>query len=72
MKIMQEGDRGCALARERGRVEIVYEYRTIKLEKSNATARNVLVGVDAETGELLTVPAQSTAKLKAARRAKYG
>ena len=69
MKILREGDRGYALAPERGRVEIVYEYRTVELEKSNATVRNVLVGVDAETGEVLTVPAQSTPKLKAARDA---
>ena len=64
MKILREGDRGYALAPERGRVEIVYEYRTVALEKSKATVRNVLVGVDAETGEVLTVPAQSTPKLK--------
>ena len=70
MKILREGDRGYALAPERGRVEIVYEYRTVELEKSKATVRNVLVGVDAETGEVLTVPAQSTPKLKAAREAK--
>ncbi|WP_428275453.1 hypothetical protein [Candidatus Palauibacter sp.] len=72
MKILREGDRGYALARERGRVEVVYEYRTIKLEKSNATVTNVLVGVDAETGEILTLPAQSTPRLRAARCAKYG
>ncbi len=70
MKILREGDRGYALAPERGRVEIVYEYRTIELERSKATVRNVLVGVDTETGEVLTVPAQSTPKLKAAREAK--
>ncbi|MYA33957.1 MAG: hypothetical protein F4164_08905 [Gemmatimonadales bacterium] len=69
MKILREGDRGYALAAERGRVEVVYEYRTVELEKSNTTVRNVLVGVDAETGEVLTVPAQSTPKLKAARDA---
>ncbi|MCG8469546.1 MAG: hypothetical protein MJB57_15295 [Gemmatimonadetes bacterium] len=67
MRILQEGDRGYALAPERGRVEVVYEYRTIELEESNAKVKNVLVGVDAETGEILTVPAQSTPKLKAAR-----
>ena len=69
MKILREGDRGYALAPERGRVEVVYEYRTVELEKSKATVRNVLVGVDSETGEVLTVPAQSTPKLKAARDA---
>ena len=70
MEILREGDRGYALAPERGRVEIVYDYRTIELERSKATVRNVLVGVDTETGEVLTVPAQSTPKLKAARDAK--
>jgi len=70
MKILREGDRGYALAPERGRVEIVYEYRTVELEKSKATVSNVLVGVDTENGEVLTVPAQSTPKLKAAREAK--
>ena len=69
MKILREGDRGYALAAEGGRVEIVYEYRTVELEKSKATVRNVLVGVDAETGEVLTVPAQSTPELRAAREA---
>ena len=69
MKILREGDRGYALAPERGRVEIVYGYRTVELEASKTTVRNVLVGVDAETGEVLTVPAQSTPKLKAARDA---
>lgn len=70
MKILREGDRGYALAPERGRVESVYEYRTVELERSKATVRNVLVGVDTETGEVLTVPAQSTPKLKAVREAK--
>ena len=72
MRILREVDRGHALAPERGRVEIVYEYRAVELENSNATVRNVLVGVDAETGEVLTVPAQSTPTLKAAKSAKYG
>ena len=70
MKILREGDRGYALAPNQGRVEIVYEYRAVELEKSKAMVRNVLVGVDTETGEVLTVPAQSTPKLKAAREAK--
>jgi hypothetical protein len=70
MKIIREGDRGYALAPERGRVAVVYEYRTVELEKSRARVQNVLVGVDAETGEVLTIPAQSTPKLKAARDAR--
>ena len=70
MRILREGDRGYALAPKRGRVEIVYACRTVELEKSKAMVRNVLVGVDSETGAVLTVPTQSTPKLKAAREAR--
>lgn len=70
MKILQEGDRGYALAPERGRVEVVYEYRPVELEETGVTVKNVLVGVDVETGDVLTIPAQSTPKLKAARDAR--
>jgi len=72
MKILREGDRGYALAPQRGRVDVVFEYRTVQLEKSNATVKSILVGVDAQTGEILTIPAQSTPRLKAARDAKKG
>lgn len=67
MQILREGDRGVALAPDRGRVEIVYRYRPIELEGTGVTVRDVLVGVDPDTDEILTVPAQSTPKLKAAR-----
>ena len=69
MKIPRDGDRGHALAPERGCVAVVYEYRTIELEKSKVVVRNVLVGADPQTGEVLTVPARSTPTLKAAREA---
>ena len=52
MKILREWDRGYALAPERGRVEVVYEYRTVELGKSKVTVESVLVGVSAETGEV--------------------
>ena len=66
MRILQEGDRGSALSPTRGQVQIVYEYRDIELE-SGISVRDVLVGVDATTGEMLTLPAQSTPKIKRAR-----
>ena len=66
MRILQEGDRGSALSPTRGQVQIVYEYRDIELE-SGISVRDVLVGVDATTGEILTLPAQSTPKIKRAR-----
>lgn len=66
MKILKEGDRSAALAEGRGRVGIVYEYRDITLD-SGVRVRNVLVGVDEETGEVLTIPAQSAPKIRSAR-----
>lgn len=67
MKILKEGDRGNALAPGRGRVPIVYEYRTVYLEASDIDVPNVLVGVCEETDEVLVVPAQSAPRLREAR-----
>ncbi len=68
MKILKAGDRGEGLARGRGRVPIVYEYRTVHLKTSDVEAPNVLVGVCETTGEVLVIPAQSVPKLKEARQ----
>lgn len=68
MKILKEGDRGTALAPGRGRVPIVYEYRTLHLEASDVDVADVLVGVCEASGEVLVVPAQSAPRLKQARR----
>lgn len=68
MKILREGDTGMALAPGRGRVQVVYKYQDLVLD-SGTVVKDVLVGVDAETGEVLVVPAQSTPKIHAARRA---
>ncbi len=70
MKILLEGDRGHALVPDRGRVGVIYQYRAVELEETGVKVENVLVGVDAETGDVLTIPAQSTPKLKAARSAR--
>jgi hypothetical protein len=69
MKILREGDVGVALAPGRGKVSVVYRYQDYDLD-SGVRVKNVLVGIDPETEEVLTVPAQSTAKIKAARSAK--
>jgi hypothetical protein len=49
-------------------VAVVFEYRDLPLD-SGAVVRNVLVGVDEVTGEVLTVPAQSTPRIRLARQA---
>jgi len=67
MKILREGDRGVAIAPARGRVPVVYRYQNLELD-SGVVVRDVLVGVDEETGEVLSIPAQSTPKIKSARQ----
>ena len=68
MKILREGDRGTALATDgRGWVPVTYQYRSVRLEKTGVDVPNVLVGVDAETDQILLIPTQSTPRLKAAR-----
>ncbi len=69
MRILREGDSGVALAPGRGKVPVVYRYRDYVLD-SGVRIKNVLLGVDPETEEVLTVPAQSTAKIRAARAVK--
>ena len=66
MKILSEGDAGVALAPGRGRVPVVYRYQDVRLD-SGVLVRDVLVGVLEETGEVLSIPAQSTPKIKSAR-----
>lgn len=68
MRILKEGDTGTAVAPGRGKVSIVYRYQDLVLD-SGAVVKHVLVGVDIEAGEVLTVPAQSTPKIQAARKA---
>jgi hypothetical protein len=68
MKIIEEGTRGVALAPGRGKVPVIFEYRDLTLD-SGGVVRDVLVGVAEDTGEILTVPAQSTPRIKLARLA---
>jgi predicted DNA-binding protein len=68
MKIIEEGTRGVALAPERGKVPVVFEYRDLTLD-SGVVVKDVLVGVAEDTGEVLTIPAQSTPRIKLARLA---
>ncbi|MGH7460347.1 MAG: hypothetical protein ACREMA_04875 [Longimicrobiales bacterium] len=68
MKILKEGDKGVALAPGRGKVPVVYRYQDLTLD-SGAVVRDVMVGLCEHTGVVLTIPAQSTPKIKLARRA---
>ena len=68
MKIIEEGTRGVALAPERGKVPVVFEYRDLILD-SGVVVKDVLVGVAEDTGEVLTIPAQSTPRIKLTRQA---
>lgn len=66
MRIIQEGERGVALAPKVGRVPVVYRYRDLTLD-SGVLVKDVLVGVHEETDQVLAIPAQSTPRIKEAR-----
>ena len=68
MKIIEAGDKGVALAPKRGKVSVVFEYRDLTLD-SGVVVKDVLVGVAEDTGEVLTIAAQSTPRIKLARQA---
>lgn len=55
-----------ALAEGRGRVEVEYRYQELELD-SGVRVPDVLVGVDPDTGRVLTVPAQSEPRIQEAR-----
>lgn len=67
MKIIEEGTRGFALAPERGKVPVVFEYRDLTFP-AGVVVKDVLVGVAEDTGEILTIPAQSSARIQLAGR----
>lgn len=68
VKILEEGSTGVALAPKRGKVPVVFGYQDLTLE-SGLVVRDVLVGVDVVTGEVLSLPARSTPRIKLARQA---
>lgn len=71
MRILREGDPGEGLCSKcRRRVAIRYTYRTVNLERSEVDVPDVLVGVCQTCGETVSIPAQSTPKLKEARQEK--
>lgn len=71
MRILRQGDKGLAICQEcRKRVATTYQYRTVHLEKTRVDVPDVLVGMCDECGKVVSIPAQSTPKLKEARDAK--
>ena len=71
MRVLQAGDTGTAICPLcETHVRIRYEYRPFRLEETGVEVDHVLVGVCQDCGDTVTVPAQSTPRLKAARRKK--
>ena len=71
MRILREGDTGEGICPDcRGPVPIAYEYRTVRLERTRVDVPDVLVGVCQRCAGMVSLPAQSTPKLKEAREAK--
>lgn len=71
MRIIREGDReeGLCPVCEAWR-PIRYEYRTVHLEESDVDVADVLVGACEVCGEAVSIPPQSTPRLREARRGK--
>ena len=67
MRIIQEGERGVALSPKLGRVPVVYKYRDLVLD-SGIHVSDVLVGVHEDTDQVLAIAAQSTPRIKEARK----
>lgn len=71
MRILKQGDKGQALCPTcRRRQATTYEYRTVRLRETGVDVDDVLVGVCDVCGEIVSIPAQSTPRLKEARDAK--
>lgn len=71
MRILKEGDRGRAICDScQSSVTIRYEYGTIHLEETDVDVPDVLVGVCDSCSQVVTIPAQSTPRLKEAREKK--
>ncbi len=70
MRMLKSGDPVQAVcARCEAVVEGTYQHRAFPLEESGVVVPNVLVGVCGKCGEIVSLPAQSTPLLKAARDA---
>lgn len=71
MRVLQEGDGGRAIcSRCEQRVRIRYEYGTFHLDETGVDVEDVLLGICEGCGGTVTIPAQSTPRLKAARQRK--
>lgn len=68
MRILKSGDPLEAICERCGDlVEGTYQYRPFPLEQTGVVVPNVLVGVCGRCGETISLPAQSTPRLKEAR-----
>ncbi len=68
MKILKGGDKGEAICDACSRrVTTTYEYRSVHLDRSDVDVDDVLVGVCDRCDQIVSIPSQSTPKLKEER-----
>lgn len=71
MRILREGEREEGLCPVcEAWCPTVFEYRTVRLEDSSVAVDDVLVGVCEGCGEVVSIPPQSTPRLREARAAR--
>lgn len=69
LRFLNAGDRARAICGHCSAMrDIEYQYRPLVLEKTKITVPNVLVGVCLECDDIVSIPAQSTPRIKAARQ----
>lgn len=64
MKIFKEGDKSKALCPNCGMVETVFLKRDVLIQGSKFTAKNLLSGVCMKCDEVVSIPQQSSLRIK--------
>jgi len=64
MKFVKEGEKGKAICNSCGLTDITYLLRDVDFNDNSGTVKDILVGVCDKCHAIISIPAQSTAKIK--------
>ncbi len=65
MRIVKEGDKRQVICHNCGRSEATYSLRNVDFSDKSGTVKNILAAVCNKCNEVVSIPAQSTPKIKA-------
>ena len=63
-RVVKEGDKGRAICNSCGLTIITYALRDVDFSDKSGTARGIIAGVCDNCKEVISIPAQSTTKIK--------